>query len=326
MDVALDVTLRISSIRTRSLPEEVSSRILAWRHRSTRRARNRRETSQTRGPRSNSSCSRDSLPRETRLNSISSPPRDQRRVAAIELGETPVVVGRDSHLDIALAGTDISRRHSIASVMEGAVVVEDLGIDQRHFHRRPASHAPRAALPVGASRVGDHTFRCERRGRREMLRAVEQHRDLERAANYVRSLLAPPLPKAPCVPSGSSGHRLVSAAMLQLRSARLEHICDLSHRRVRAWRRRCHALGLRSSTCCGNGRCPLPTSRIPMQVFTELNAMFQMERHDASVSRCGTECMTRSSRTLRYASAGHHPGLPAGAGCRRMDLRSRRPD
>ena len=131
----------------------------------------------------------------------------------IRLGETPVVVGRDSHLDIALAGTDISRRHLIASVMEGAVVVEDSGLptallstdsESRHEPQLPVEPAPASVItPSAASDVAAAKC-CE---------PYEQHRDLERAANYVRSLLAPPLLKAPGVYRVDLWIWLVSAAM-----------------------------------------------------------------------------------------------------------------
>ncbi len=115
----------------------------------------------------------------------------------IQLGQTPVTIGRDPQLDITLAGKDISRRHLLATVTNRGVVVEDLGSTNGSFvdGKRVVT---RATLDVGSVlRIGDHLFRCERCGRREMERAVGEQRDLERAANYVQSLLAQPVDEGP---------------------------------------------------------------------------------------------------------------------------------
>jgi pSer/pThr/pTyr-binding forkhead associated (FHA) protein len=115
----------------------------------------------------------------------------------IQLGETPVTVGRDPQLEVALSGSDISRRHLLATVMDGAVVIEDLGSTNGTFVDG-LRVTTRAVLTVGSLlRVGDHTFRCERCGRREMQSLADEQRDLERAANYVGSLLASPLTEGP---------------------------------------------------------------------------------------------------------------------------------
>src|SRR6187200_3298812 len=45
----------------------------------------------------------------------------------VMVGDAPVTLGRDRHLDIVLSGTDVSRLHLLASVLDGSVVIEDLG-------------------------------------------------------------------------------------------------------------------------------------------------------------------------------------------------------
>jgi pSer/pThr/pTyr-binding forkhead associated (FHA) protein len=111
----------------------------------------------------------------------------------IHLGQTPVTIGRDPQLDITLTGKDISRRHLLATVTNHGVVVEDLGSTSGSFVDGQRVMT-RATLQVGSVlRIGDHLFRCERCGRREMERAVSEQRDLERAAHYVQSLLTQPV-------------------------------------------------------------------------------------------------------------------------------------
>jgi sigma-B regulation protein RsbU (phosphoserine phosphatase) len=85
----------------------------------------------------------------------------------------------------------------LVTAENGVVIVEDLGSTNGTFidGQRIVNRAP---LPVGSVlRVGDDVFRCERRTRRDMEQAAEQHRDLDRAAKYVISLLPPPLDAGP---------------------------------------------------------------------------------------------------------------------------------
>jgi pSer/pThr/pTyr-binding forkhead associated (FHA) protein len=45
---------------------------------------------------------------------------------SIELGAQTMSIGRDPHLDIVLTGNKVSRLHALATVIDLAVVVEDL--------------------------------------------------------------------------------------------------------------------------------------------------------------------------------------------------------
>src|SRR5262245_40769537 len=111
----------------------------------------------------------------------------------IRLGERPVTAGRDPHLDVVLVDSEVSRLHCLITVIDGEVIVEDLGSTNGTFvdgHRI----GRRSALPMGSFlRLGEHIFKCERCSRRDIERAEQQHRDIQRAANYVQSLLPPPL-------------------------------------------------------------------------------------------------------------------------------------
>jgi hypothetical protein len=91
----------------------------------------------------------------------------------IGLFERVVVAGRDPRLDIVLPDDGVSRLHCLVSVVNGEVVVEDLGSTngtfvngQRIDRRRP--------LPVGSSAwaVSDS---ADRGGRQRMPSAVRQN-------------------------------------------------------------------------------------------------------------------------------------------------------
>jgi Stage II sporulation protein E (SpoIIE)/FHA domain len=226
----------------------------------------------------------------------------------IQLGETPVTAGRDPHLDITLSGKDISRRHMLATVMDGAVIVEDLGSTNGTFidGRRVTT---RAALPVGSVlRIGDHTFRCERCGRREMERAVAEYRDLERAANYVRSLLAQPLADGPVRtewifrPSARLGGDAFSCDPLDPQTFAI-YLFDVCGHGVGAAMHSVSVLNVLRQRAL-----PRVDFRNPIQVLAGLNAMFQMDSHDGQYFTMWYGVYHASTRLLRYASAGHHPG------------------
>jgi len=85
----------------------------------------------------------------------------------IRLGETPLAGGRDANLDLVFEEGEVSRLHVLVTVIDGTVVVEDLGstngtfVDGRRITRR-------ASVPVGSVlRVGERGFRCARATRRD---------------------------------------------------------------------------------------------------------------------------------------------------------------
>ncbi len=226
----------------------------------------------------------------------------------IPLGPEPVTAGRDRHLDIVLSGSEISRLHLLVTAIDGAVVVEDLGSTNGTFidGQRLGTRAP---LPVGSVlRAGDHIFRCERCGRREMERVVNEHRDLERAANYVRSLLAQPLSDGPMrtewmfQPSARLGGDAFGYQQLDSRTFVI-YLLDVSGHGVGAAMHSVSVLNVLRQRAI-----PQTDFKNPVQVITNLNTLFQMDRHDEQYFTMWYGVYDALDRTLTYASAGHHPG------------------
>jgi serine phosphatase RsbU (regulator of sigma subunit) len=225
----------------------------------------------------------------------------------IQLGETPIVAGRDPQLAITLSGKDVSRRHLLATVIDGTVIVEDLGSTNGTFVDGQRI-TDRAALPVGSVlRVGDHFFRCERCGRREMERAVKEQRDLERAANYVQSLLAPALTDGPVrtewifQPSARLGGDAFSCDQLDSHTFAI-YLFDVCGHGVGAAMHSVSVLNVMRQQAL-----PAVDFRNPVQVLTSLNAMFQMESHDDQYFTMWYGAYDALERTLTYVSAGQHP-------------------
>jgi hypothetical protein len=226
----------------------------------------------------------------------------------IKLGERPVTGGRGPNLDIVLVDSQVSRLHLLVSVIDGTVHVEDLGstngtfIDGQRIDKR-------AVLPVGSVlRVGDHSFKCERCSFRNQERAEKQHRDLERAATYVRSLLPAPARDGPMrtewmfLPSARLGGDAFGYEQLDPQTFVI-YLIDVSGHGVGA-----AMLSVSVLNVLRQRAVPHTDFKDPTQVLTSLNSMFQMDRHDDQYFTMWYGVYDTLDRTLTYASAGHHPG------------------
>ena len=225
----------------------------------------------------------------------------------IQLGAAPVTAGRDPQLEIVLPDSDVSRRHMFATVVDGGVVIEDLGstngtfVDGRRIDRR-------AALPTGSVlRVGEHVFRCELCSQREMMQAVQEQRDLQRAVNYVQSLLAAPISAGPIHtewmfrPSARLGGDAFGYEQLDARTFVL-YLFDVCGHGVSAAMHSVSVLNVLRQHAL-----PSTDFRNPVQVLSGLNAMFQMDRCADQYFTLWYGVYDSITRTLTYATAGHHP-------------------
>jgi hypothetical protein len=226
----------------------------------------------------------------------------------IKLGETPLAGGRDANLALVFEEGEVSRLHVLVSVIDGTVVVEDLGSTNGTFvdGRRITTRAP---VPVGSVlRVGDRCFRCERATRRDAERATKQYRDLDRAANYVLSLLPPPVSDGPMrtewmfLPSSRLGGDAFGYQQLDSRTCVL-YIIDVCGHGVGAAMHSVSVLNVLRQRAL-----PRTDFKDPVQVLTSLNSMFQMDRHDDQYFTMWYGVYDTRRRMLTYACAGHHPG------------------
>jgi serine phosphatase RsbU (regulator of sigma subunit) len=226
----------------------------------------------------------------------------------IQVGERPVIAGRDRHLDIVLDDGEVSRLHCLVGIVDGEVVVEDLGSTNGTFvnGRRIGRRAP---LPVGSLlRVGEHVFRCERCSLRDVERAEEQHRDIQRAMSYVQSLLPPPLVDGPIRtewmlrPSAQLGGDALGYQPLDDHTFSI-YLIDVSGHGVGA-----AMLSVSVLNILREHALPATDFKDPVQVLAMLNAMFQMDRHDDQYFTMWYGVYDSLERTLTYATAGHHPG------------------
>jgi hypothetical protein len=247
-----------------------------------------------------------SSPEETGLYLVGIEGRESGRW--IKLSDKPLSGGREPKLDLVFEDGKVSRLHILVSVIDGTVVVEDLGSTNGTFvdGRRVTTRAP---LPVGSVlRVGDRSFRCERGTRRDVERAEKDQQDLDRAANYVLSLLPAPVSDGPMrtewmfLPSARLGGDAFGYQQLDSRTHVL-YLIDVCGHGVGAAMHSVSVLNVLRQRAL-----PRTNFKDPVQVLTSLNAMFQMDRHDDQYFTMWYGVYDTRHRMLTYACAGHHPG------------------
>ena len=226
-----------------------------------------------------------------------------------ELTAAPLAGGRDGHLSLVLSDNQVSRLHLLVTAENGVVIVEDLGSTNGTYvdGQRIVDRAP---LPVGSLlRVGDDVFRCERCSRHDMERAAEQHRDLERAAKYVHSLLPPPLEAGPLLtewlflPSARLGGDAFGYEAIDEHTY-LIYLIDVSGHGVGA---AMHSLSVLNAI--KQRAVSAMDLTAPARVLSRLNVMFPMERHDDQYFTMWYGVYDSRRRSLIYSSAGHHPAF-----------------
>ena len=115
----------------------------------------------------------------------------------VEISDTPVTIGRDARQTLVFDDTQLSRLHTRVSLVNGEVVAEDLKSTNGTFLDGVRLTEPATLREGQVLRVGGQLLSYERRSRREIDRAEELERDLQRASKYVFSLLPEPITSGP---------------------------------------------------------------------------------------------------------------------------------
>jgi serine phosphatase RsbU (regulator of sigma subunit) len=217
-----------------------------------------------------------------------------------------ITIGRDAARDLVLADPDVSRLHAHISVRDGRVFVEDQHSTNGTFIDGRAITGPAELAEGSLLTVGQQVLKLERRGRREVERSQEIKRDLDRASQYVRSLLPAPLVDGPIridwllQPSAQLGGDAFGYDRLDADTF-VMYLIDVSGHGAGAAMHSVSALSVLRQRA-------LPADlREPAEVLASLNAMFQMDRHDGMIFTMWYGVYHIGQRLLRYACAGHHP-------------------
>jgi serine phosphatase RsbU (regulator of sigma subunit) len=225
----------------------------------------------------------------------------------LKLDAEPITIGRDPSCDMALSSPDVSRRHCRLQLVAGEVFVTDLrSTNGTYVDGKRIEDS--TLLPDGSIlEIGQQVLKHERRSTREVKEAQELDRDLEKARNYVLSLLPSPIVTGAVqaewfiVPSAKVGGDAFGYGALDDDRYAI-YLIDVSGHGVGAAMLSVSILNvLRQLALPGTdfGR--------PSDVLNRLNGMFQMEHHNGMFFTIWYGVYNRAERTLIYSSGGHHP-------------------
>jgi serine phosphatase RsbU (regulator of sigma subunit) len=235
----------------------------------------------------------------------------------IEVGENPITIGRGAGQTLVVAGDAlVSRQHARVSMANGQVVAADLGSTNGTFvnAQRITGSVP---LKEGQHlRIGHQVLKYERKSRRDVERAEESRRDLQKATNYVLALLPPPIDAGPVRaewhfhPSAQLGGDAFGYDWLDSATF-VFYLIDVSGHGVGSAMHSVSAMNVLRQRAL-----PGVNFRNPAEVLTSLNARFQMDRHHGLYFTMWNGLYDTATRTLTYSSAGHHPAflVPEGGG------------
>ena len=232
----------------------------------------------------------------------------------VPLTETPLRIGRGPQNELVLPSPEISRQHCTVVVSGAAAILTDLA-STNGVHVDGARVEGTAVLSPGERlAIGPFTLVYQRGSAAELAEAEAREHEQARAVGYIRALLPPPLRDGAVhaewcfVPSAQLGGDAFGYRWLDNRRF-AAFLLDVSGHGVGSALLAASAANMLRAR--GLGGMDLAD---PAAVLGSLNAAFQMDDHDGLFFSLWYGVYDQSSRTLRYASAGHHPAyLAAGA-------------
>ncbi len=222
--------------------------------------------------------------------------------------ERPLRIGRQQDCGLVMPDSQVSARHCELSLQSMGVDlrIEDLGSTNGTFVEGKRIERFASLPPGGVMRVGKQVLRHEHLSRTEAARAEEHQRGLDKARHYVEALLPAPMTQGPVrtdwsyVPSTHLGgdafgyHQLTEHTFAG-------YVMDVSGHGVGAAMHSVSVMNVMRQRAL-----PGCDFHDPADVLRSLNAMFQMELHDGMYFTVWYGVYDARTRTLRYASAGHH--------------------
>ena len=224
----------------------------------------------------------------------------------IELGPGKLVIGRQEPADIVIPDTQISRKHCRVGLLMGELFVTDLESSNGTFVAGGRITGSKLVAPGERITIGGTVLEHEWRSRRDVSAAVALDSDLDKAKQYVQSLLPAPIAAGRVrtewvlQPSAKLGGDLFGYQLLDDRTFQL-YLLDVTGHGINA---AMHAVSvmnvLRQNTLPG------VNAREPAAMAAHLNDMFQMESHGGMLLSLWYGVFDLHSRTVVFTSAGHH--------------------
>ena len=250
-----------------------------------------------------------SVPRDTErahyLVVIAGDKRGQR----VRLGGQLVVIGRSEPADWMLPDEQVSRSHCQVCVAFDEVIVVDLESSNGTFIEGKRL-TEGTKLPVGARlQIGSHVMEHEWSTREEVEASQALEHDLEKAGQYIQSLLPKPLVSGPVrcdwvlLPSSRLGGDAFGYRVVDERYYAI-YLIDVSGHGAGA---AMHAVSVLN--ILRRGALPVTNFTNPSNVLETLNVMFEMELHGGLSFSVWYGVFDPVTRRLMFTSAGHHPAF-----------------
>ena len=246
----------------------------------------------------------------------------------VPLGTAALRIGRRAPCELVLNDAEVSSQHCDLRLAAGGLdaIVSDLGSTNGSYLDGQRITRPTRWPPGAALQVGRHVLKHEHRPQREVQRSAELDRDLRQASRYLQSLLPLPMTGGPVrsdwvfVPSAQIGGDAFSYGWLDERHFAIAFFDVCGHGIAAA----VHSVAVLSALRQRN--LPGVNFADPAQVMAGLNDAFPMDAHAGMYFTAWGGVYDRATRTLSYASAGHHPAFLVDAGRQSMQaLATRNP-
>jgi serine phosphatase RsbU (regulator of sigma subunit) len=227
----------------------------------------------------------------------------------LEIGSEVLTIGRGVKQTLVVDDPDVSRLHLRVSLVAGDVVAEDMDSTNGTFvDGKPIKGAVK--LTDGSVlRMGGQVIKYERRSRQDVKRTEELNRDIQKATDYVWSLLPAPIRNGQVlaewrfVPSTQLGGDAFGYYWLDA-STFVFYLVDVSGHGVGAAMHSVTVLNVLRQRAL-----PQVDFKNPAEVLSSLNARFPMDSHNGLYFTMWYGVYNASTRTLAYGSAGHHPAF-----------------
>jgi serine phosphatase RsbU (regulator of sigma subunit) len=203
----------------------------------------------------------------------------------------------------------ISRCHCQFQVISGKPTVTDLGSSNGSFldGQRMAQNTPLVLWDGARVEIGSHVLSYVFGIPRDLEMSVDLEDDLEKASQYVQSLLPPAIPFGDIrtdwffQPSAKVGGDAFGYQYLDQDHFAL-YLMDVSGHGTAAALHTVSVMNL-----LRHRALPDTDFKQPAQVIASLNAMFQMEDHGGMFFTMWYGVYDKRARSLSYSSAGQHP-------------------
>ena len=226
----------------------------------------------------------------------------------LEIGAEPITIGRGLQQTLVCDDRGVSRLHARVSLVNGAVVVEDLSTNGTFVDGARVTGT--TTLKEGARiQLGGQVIKYERRSRLDVKKALELERDIRKASDYVHSLLPDPIGSGPVrtewrfVPSAQLGGDAFGYYWLDPDTF-VFYLVDVSGHGAGSAMHSVSVLNVLRQRAL-----PAVDFTNPAEVLASLNSRFPSDRHNGLYFTMWYGVYRPEARVLSYGTAGHGPAI-----------------